>query len=366
VAMVIDWSVFRSAPVCLLRDTGECVDANDEKTSAPPRGRILLSRALCRFHYVPPSEALSTREAEDAALLYAEAHAPFAQSDWMVVRAGGGFGVWWWDSDLVARLVGGLTPYRAGAFIPESLAHAPAEAWRQVRTVDGYEAQYSEGGVLRASQWRRRPFDRLQWQAFTQSVSSPAEPAPDEPPPPRAPSLSREPLQPGALVTRASPWRQVELAGWCAAALAVLVTMFMTGHAARYDAVARENRAVLAQMEGEARQSGDVAATERNVVIAREAAALAPSPDHLIAVADVVATMVNAGILPTRLDSDAEGVRVVGRGQSSLEDIGAILEANPRLRNVAPQREAGSMVISADLEVSARALADGAVTDETP
>lgn len=357
---MIDWSVFRRAPVCLLRDTGDVVDADDCPVAVPSTGVILLSRALCRFGFLPHVASLAAKEQEDAALLHAEAHAPFASSDWVVVRSSEGFGVWWWDAGLVRGLIDGRTPYRPGRFVPESLGHAGATGWRQAHSADGYEAQYFEGATLRASSWRRAPFDTQQWRGFVNAVIAPTAPAPNDPPAPCSPGWPVGQPWLSSLVVRTPLWRRVERAGWYAAAASVAVATALMGHAARYQSVAHAYRDAIVSMQSNAAAVRVENRTAKNIDLAVAASSVAPLPEHLVAIADVMTAMTNAGVEPTDWSSNAEAVSVSGAGEPRMEEIASRLEQNPRLRNVEPFRVGDKTVIRAEIEPHRGALSDGA------
>src|SRR4051812_935029 len=70
------------------------------------RARVLLARELCVFeHYRPPAAAGSAGLA--AARLYARTHSPFHNPGVLIRRGPQGFGLWWWDMDVVAAQHGG-------------------------------------------------------------------------------------------------------------------------------------------------------------------------------------------------------------------------------------------------------------------
>ena len=344
----------------MLRDTGETVDADDAPAPPPQSGVILLSRALCRFAFTPRATSLSAKEEEDAALLHAEAHAPFATSHWIVVRSPAGFGVWWWDASQVSALVEGKTPYAPDRFIPESLGHGGAQGWRQVRSIDGYEAQYYEGGVLRASSWRRGPFDAREWRGFVSAAPAPCEPGPT--------NLRRLTRQggPSGNPGPATWWcaapcgRRVERTAWMTAAASVAVSMVLLGHAARHQSVADAYRGAIGAIKSDSAALRVESRTARDMDLAVAAASVAPLPDHLVAVADVMTAMAGAGVEPSSWQSNSETVSVAGAGAPSIEEIASRLEQSPRLRNVEPFRVGEETVIRADVEFFRGAISDGA------
>jgi hypothetical protein len=145
---------YLSSTTCLLLETGDLIGAESETGEAPHGAMVLLSRALCRFHFLPKPPGLTKREAEGAAFLHAEAHAPFVTSHSAIFSGPSGHAIWWWDGARIRDLMGEGAPYRHDLVAPESVAHGSGDAWRHVRTADGFEAQYREGATLRASRWR--------------------------------------------------------------------------------------------------------------------------------------------------------------------------------------------------------------------
>lgn len=351
---MIERSFSPSASICLLRETGELVDADNAPRAASPIGPVLVSRALCRFAFFPRPAAVTKGEAERAALLHAEAHAPFVDSDFAVFGAPSGFGVWWWDAARTRELIGAAAPYQSRRLAPETVAHAPGEDWRQVRTADGYDAQYWEGSSLRASRWRRQPFDVAQWRAFAGSVVDAASPAPEAPPKPILPAWAPTHAWSRARVTRTSVWPVIERTAWSAAAAALVISVGVFGHASKLRREAEGHRAAIAAL------AEDASRTARDVALVRAVAGSTTAPEHLIAVADLVAALEAEGLDPVSWESDERRVRAQATGEAELGRLGAALEDNPRLRNVAPLRDDGAVVVTAEVERSNAPLAEGA------
>ncbi|MDX2233484.1 MAG: hypothetical protein NW200_03215 [Hyphomonadaceae bacterium] len=346
---------FPTASIGILREDGDFV-------GQPGAGHFLISRALCRFRFLPRPERSTARDALRAAHLHAEGHAPFSESGWAVYRAPGGHGVWWWDGARVRDLLGGRMAYRADRAVPESVAFEPGLDWRQVETADGFEAQYFEGRTLRASLWRRRPFDDAQWRAFASSDSEPSHPAPASAPHPVMPAWRRGHGWKAERAAIVSPWTRVEQTSWLAAAVALAVASGVGGHALRHEAAASaDRRATMAlQIDPEVRRKVSMAA--RNAALVHAAAPLAAPADHLIAASDMLSALNAAGLTPTSWRSEPARVRVTAGYATAIapDVLGARLEANPRLRDVAPVRQNGGLQITATVEQSGAALADGA------
>ncbi|MFC5344003.1 hypothetical protein ACETK8_19335 [Brevundimonas staleyi] len=140
---------------------------------------LLLARDLCAFQ-IFDSAALPRSRRRQAARLHAKLASPYLVGGAALVKAGGDFGIWWWDIDRLPQAVsdrfGGVLP----AIRPETLAQPAANGWRVVRLRFGYEAQLWSQGALVASAWRRDRFDGPAWRAFT-SLQRGVD-APDEPP----------------------------------------------------------------------------------------------------------------------------------------------------------------------------------------
>lgn len=346
------------SPVCLLHESGELTGLDGESVGTRGAGAraefLLLSRALCRFEFLDRRPGLTSREASQSALLHAEAHAPFAEAGWAVYAVDDGHGIWWWDAAKVRQLLGDPSHHDPRRLAPETVAHASTDGWRIVLAIDGYEAQYWEKAVLRASMWRRRMFDDTQWITFVESAPAPVMPPPRTPPAPTAPvwiSLNRAQR---SRVSISPVWSRVAQTGWSVAAAALLLSTGLWGHAERYRSLDAEQRAALSRLEA------DVSPVASNAVIAREAGRIARSPQHLIALADALAALDDAGLSPDAWDVTDREIRVVATGSAALDRLGAALEANPRLKNVAPAYEAGAVTIRAEIETSDVALLDGA------
>lgn len=330
----------------VLRETGELLGI--EGVSAAPGSfeHVILSRALCAFEFLE-TPGLSGGQARKAALLHAEAHAPFVTPGIAVFGYRDGFGIWWWDAARVERLLANRA--RALRFTPESMAQAPGEDGRIVRGADGFEAQYWRRGRLVASQWSRGGFSDARWGAFLEKAGHSgamfsSAPAPVTPGWRRTGAPER--------VERRTIWTGVEMGGWVSAALGLALALGFEGHAARY-------RHLVAQERGSASQAQTAAARVRkNEALVRAATANAPLPEHLIAVADLLVALETSGLAPASWESANGKVRATASGEADLESLGARLEANPRLRNVAPIRADGVIVVTADVEVGAAALAD--------
>ena len=153
------------------------------------RANTVLSRSLYRVRVFPLAAVpLAQRTAVLRNLL--RAWAPFADSDYRVVRHGDQALAFAWDR------AGGPASVPDTA-LPEGLLHEPMpqSGVRVVAGLDGYEGQVWQAGWPVATRWWPAPPQAEEWQLFLRSLA-PAwtEGVPAEPPPP-APA-----------VWRAQPW----------------------------------------------------------------------------------------------------------------------------------------------------------------
>ncbi len=147
---------------------------------APGRPEVWLARPMCAHQFFDPGAARGAA-AWAAARLHARSAAPFVSAGALVERSGGGFSVWWWDRDRVEPALVERFGDRPPAAAPELFLPPLGDGWRVLRSGDGFEAQFWRDGGLIGSLWRRTPFDRADWQAFTR-VQPGAADAPADPP----------------------------------------------------------------------------------------------------------------------------------------------------------------------------------------
>lgn len=217
---------------------------NGEVRAAPGTTRgLVISRALCRFRRFLAPVGLTRGQRDKAALLHAEAHAPFTNSGWLALRTEDGAEIWYWDRDRLP--LGALTPS------PETIWRSGEDGWRVLCCIDGYEAQYVEGGALLASTWRREPFDRAHWASFVASVDAGAADAPEVAPRPQSLALINKRWR-QRMIRAPLGLRDLEHGAWSIAAIALVLSFFFSGqalhHGARADAAVREVREVEARL----------------------------------------------------------------------------------------------------------------------
>jgi hypothetical protein len=174
-------------------------------------------------------------------LLHAEAHAPFAKSKWVALRTGDGAEIWYWDAD---RL-----PTAATLATPETVWRQLEDGWRIQTCIDGYEAQYVEGGVLLASTWRREPFERAHWASFVASVDMASAVAPETPPAALPLRFAKSQWR-SRIIKAPLGWRDLEQGAAIVAASAIALSFFFLGQAVRHD-----GRTASAMREADAVQS---------------------------------------------------------------------------------------------------------------
>lgn len=340
---------FPTSSTILLRETGEVSSIDGGPADMESARHVILSRALCTFEFYEAASELTPRQKRKAVLLHAEARAPFVTSGSAVFGGEGGFCIWWWDLARIEKILGRSA--QTLRFTPESMAQEAGEGWRVVQGVDGHEAQHWREGRLTASQWRRNAFDDLRWQRFVESAPQWETPPPEASPASMRPVWRRRGTPPERL-EQTTIWPRLEIAGWVAAGVAMTCAIGLWGHAARYREVASQRRDAAAQTQAA------VTKVRTNTVLIRAAVANAPIPEHLIAAADLLVALETAGLEAASWESSAGKIRASARGETEIDALGARLEANPRLRNVAPLRANGMVVVTAEVETSATALAD--------
>src|SRR5262249_48435364 len=96
------------------------------------KDRVLLSRGLARYQFVPRAPGLSAGQADKSVMLLAESRSPFPDGDTLIQRNVLGYGVWWWDAARVRQLLADKGEYDKSRMIPESLVFNVGSGWRQV------------------------------------------------------------------------------------------------------------------------------------------------------------------------------------------------------------------------------------------
>lgn len=316
------------------------------------RSLIIVSRALLRYHFLTQPEGVSARQSDKAAIVFAEAHAPFSRADFVVVRAVRGHGVWWWDSDRVSELIGSVTTYDKDGMIPESVLYDLGTSWRLVNNREGFEAQYWRDMTLVASTWRRRPFTAEQWQAFLAPLDG-QESAPSEPPPQVEPKIISGNLKRLPLVRRTDLLPVIEAWMWAAAVVLACVASWFGAQWFQFDQSSTANRIELtkiAERQGTAASLNQLRPDQQTLALM---VAESDRPNPLLVGAEVVATASSLGIVPTRWEVEEGKLRfeMAASDRGSSEQLAGFLERHPWISNVRPQLDpaTGAAVFLADV-----------------
>lgn len=303
-------------------ERGETVQANRARD-------IVLSRGLCRFKSFVRSPVVPKSKADQAAWLFAEANAPFADTAKLVIRTPYGASIWYWDNARVG-------PVRSA--LPETLLQSPGSGWRIVRCTEGYEAQYWSEGYLRGSTWRRTPFNPEQWAAFALSIDG-AESAPDDPPEPASVRLRRRPAWRLAQIRPFNAWLTLERCGLAAGLAAAGVAAFFAGDFLHMSGRLRAEAGGIAALEREAAEDASARELRAWQATARAYADSQTAADTTAFLADALEVIEGAGLETDEWSADQTRVNLhltARAGSLSLRDLVSALEAKPLLCNVTP------------------------------
>jgi hypothetical protein len=301
---------------------------------------LVLSRELCRFHFFAALAGAPRKRTEAAAELYCESHAPFEASDSVKLRTPSGVAIWTWDRHRIEALLAGRRPYVADRILPESLLNPMAEGWRQCALLAGYEAQYWRQGALVASTWRRRPFDREEWQVFAESVLSPTTPAPEDPPEPEAFPLPLEVRSMPRRVPRHWGRREAERAAFAAALILAAFGSYAQGLAGRFDRLAERNAVLIASEESAARANAESRRVANDLAVIRAFQQLARLRAPLEATADVFGMLGTLGLNAGEWKVDDAGLElhiVPAPDLALVRDLAQLIEDHPAFGSVSSQ-----------------------------
>ena len=170
---------FLTSPTLLLQADGELVEL-PVRALLTGRPIVVLAREICGFAHFRAPRGLSRGAQLRAARLQASMVNPYAETGGLITRAGGDFGIWWWNAEWVREKLGTL---RSGSFrlLPETMVKTPGEGCRVVKASTGVEAQLWRRGFLVGDVWSRRPFDKQEWEFVVHAFGSPDD-APSEAP----------------------------------------------------------------------------------------------------------------------------------------------------------------------------------------
>lgn len=312
---------------------------------------LVLSRALCRFRFYRAPQALSGSQLAKAARVYAEVHAPFANTGTLILRAAGGAGIWYWDRSKLSD----HEPLREVS--PESVWRNAGDGWRVIACVEGYEAQYWEGGSLRASTWRRQQFSAAQWTAFALGVDDAVLAPPSEPPAAEASALDNGSWR-GKVVKPPLGWRDAERAAVSVAICAAAVAALFVGQALRSSQIAQRETARAEAIEQTLREDQDVARAMDQRRLLRDYATATQRPQVLAAVAEAHAVLSQFGVRASTWRASDEGLSLIVDASISdapVRDIVAAMEEAPHLCGALPE-----IAGSGRFEIRAEIAAPGA------
>lgn len=294
---------------------------------------LVLSRALCRFRLYRPPNPLSGALLAKAARAYAEAHAPFADTGVLILRAARSAEIWYWDrSKLSAHAP-------VGQVSPESVWRAASDGWRIVACAEGFEAQYWEANALIASTWRRQAFAVPQWAAFTLSVDAPVVAPPAEPPAPETLPLVSKSWR-ARTIRDPLTWRDAEKAGTSVAICGVAVAALFCGQALHAAQITAREQARAATAEQALRADDDaVRALQQRQLIQAFATATA-HPPVLAAAVDAHEVLSRFGLRAGTWRASADGVSVIVDApisEAPVRDIVSAMEETPNLCAAVPE-----------------------------
>lgn len=332
-----DWTGFRIAPPCLLRASGEFVAADGSSADPATARTIVLCRSLCQFEAFPKRTGLEGRALARAARLHAQAHGPFAASDFALYRQPDGIAIWYWDRARVEAAIEGRRPYRTAAFTPEGAAPSVGDGAMLLGRFEGQEAQLWRSGTLLACLWRRRAFSPAQWHAF----------AGEDAPFPGERAVDAFGADHRGRIDAPLTWASVERIAWTGAVLGIAVAAFLAGQF-----LSVENSFRREEARAHRAQALD-AAVSRDAVAVRTYSDAAPGFRHLLAAADALDSLDDLGASPSRW-SVTETSFEASFDSLAADDLAAAvarLEKEVRLANVRARRETNGRgaVIVADV-----------------
>lgn len=298
----------------------------------------MLSRGACRFGFMPAPAGLSVSQADRAARIYAETHAPFAAADHVVVRQVEGYGIWWWDAEQV-RAIAPQWRYDAQRISPETLLQPPGDGWRHVACLDGFEAQHWLHTALTHSTWRRRPFTRDQWAAFVQAVEGSPHAPPEEVPAAERLELLTDLSWRRRSVRASQAGPQLERLVWAAVAACVLIAASFLGQGIRATADTLSMKARLAELESAGGAAPLDQLVRADLATLQSLAEIQDKPNPLVVAAELHRILASLGLQASSWATDQSRLRAevpLGNGLPVAE-VATALEASPLIQEVVPQ-----------------------------
>jgi hypothetical protein len=194
----------------------------------------VLSRALCRYRVFPLLDDSSPAKRLAAIDLKIAEWSPWPDTARLVHEDGKRIGVWIWDRAAVSAQIvaAGLRPERVTVMPETALQPRGTGGLRHVKTLDGSEGQWWQGGLLAASRWWPEPPDRGEWVRFQRAAGVPPDAASDGSSNPLVlDELPRPWLSGNTLRSGASMGRRLAPAYWALAAGYVLLIGVYAGQA---------------------------------------------------------------------------------------------------------------------------------------
>lgn len=318
---------------------------------APARPDVWLARAMCAHQAFDPGAARGAA-AWAAARLQARSAAPFVSAGALVERSGRGFSIWWWDLDRLEPLLAERFGDRPPAVAPELFLPPADGGWRALKLIDGFEAQLWRDGGLVGSQWRRTPFDRANWEAFTR-VQPGAADAPADPPAPIVGFRAPFPRQ-GAGGPALSFDQMLRAAPAVAAVLLLTAAAFWLGQGLKLRSEARE----LARVAAAERQAAPPPAPGGDTATRRLAAftALSNRP-NIVAALDVatrILRLYGAGIEAVDAQDDQMDLTLSYSALDGIDRIARDMEASGAFTDVRPVTNASDRTIRLRMRLTGR------------
>lgn len=309
----------------------------------------MLARSLCRFGLFSPPSGLTSARADRAARLYAEANAPYRSADFLVVRGIAGYGVWWWDSDLVRDLAPNWA-YDPERIVPETLLYPSGEGWRILALDDGYEAQYWREFTLVVSVWRRRSFSGDQWSALLASAVAAGDEEQVGLPEPTQVRADLRAFSSLARVRSPPGWKTAERIGWSGAALfGAAACIFMAG-AVRHELTARHYQSELQRLTPAVAEDQNY---RQDLETLQQLALELQRPNPLLVVTRALRGVQPLGATPQgwTVEDNRFRLETTQDAQAPVERLAAALEAQDWLYNVSAQTDGvtGRTTFNADI-----------------
>lgn len=347
-------------------DPGRCLWVRSARVLGPADGRpplgVVLGTSSLVYRWVDVA-SLPKGKQRQAVAAQLRAWSPFADSGFRVAWFGNSAGLFAWDAaKLRQRLADAGFGNKALAVVPEPWLYLqPAQdAARLVRIAEGFEAQWWQGGALRASRWWPELPDESDWLNFQRGAGvSPAAVVP------------RERALQDAGAARAEGWGRLlnesELrspaAAWETLALAALSLLFMG-----WTAVLAHQQWLVSRDKGEAQERlSQVRAKSEPVLALRESALADVQRASALAgelgqaeVLAVIEHLLNRlprvpGLLLRQLEVDGRQVRVALEVPPTLERTAIVtaLEEGGWLGDVREARDLGGGTLNLSMQLRA-------------